>query len=354
MSLIKSFIGIFKNKKVIVLSDNNIETREITNFSRFVRLLCISWFIFSTVAFFLNTRIQADKNKKIDALKNINTNLKYKIEDLSYVINNMKDYLTTLNFYDRFNQINIKDIDNTNSTLIASEYVSEEEYKNIMPILDNLERNISNVEILVNSRVNGLNDVLRELSLEDNAKEIYNVNYKNLDLATNENTILKNSVLVKKGDFINLKNNIKYMNFLESFLNSIPIAKPMKNYYISSKFGSRVDPFTKKVKLHKGLDFAGPYNSPIYAPADGTVNVVAKRGGFGNSVEIDHGNNIKTEYAHLTKSLVKVGDTVKRGDKIAIQGNTGRSTGQHLHWEVRVKNKNVDPMKFVKVGEKLF
>ena len=74
----------------------------------------------------------------------------------------------------------------------------------------------------------------------------------------------------------------------------------------------------------------------------------------GNSIEIDHGNDIKTEYAHLDSSLVKVGDIVKRGDKIAIQGNTGRSTGQHLHWEVRVKRKNVDPMKFIKVGEKLF
>ena len=95
------------------------------------------------------------------------------------------------------------------------------------------------------------------------------------------------------------------------------------------------------------MDFVGPYGSVIYAPADGVVDIVAKRGGFGNSIEIDHGNDIKTEYAHLDSSLVKVGDIVKRGDKIAIQGNTGRSTGPHLHFEIRANGTAVNPLKYL-------
>ena len=351
----KKFSSIFKNKRVIVLSDNGIESKEITNFSKVLRLLSLSWFIFATVAFFYNTKIQLNKDKIINDLQSVNAKLNNNIKDLDYIVGNIKDYLTALNFYDRFNDIDIKRASTIDERLKNDSYITIAEYKNILPILDNLDRSIANIDILVNSRINGINNILKEASLDDNVKELYNVNYSNFnDVKTEDNVIFKDSILVKRSDFAELRNNIEYMNFLESFLNSIPIAKPMKNYYISSKFGSRIDPFTKKVKTHRGLDFVGPYDSVVYAPADGVVDIVAVRGGFGNSIEINHGNDIKTEYAHLKQALVKPGDVVKRGDKIAVQGTTGRSTGQHLHWEVKVRRKNVDPMKFIKIGERMF
>ena len=344
----------FRSKKVIVVSDFGIKTRQVTSFSKCLQVTYFLWFVFATIMFVFNTKIQLNKDKVIDELKTVNANLSNRIVDIESIVDDVNGYLLILNSYDRFNDINIKNANSDQNRIKSNFYSNIEEYKKILPVLNNLERGITNMEILVSSRIKGLDNILKDVSLNNNAKELYNINYKITDSKKSENIIFKNSILVKRGDFFELRDNIKYMSFLESFLNSVPIAKPMKHYYISSKFGSRVDPFTKKVKTHNGLDFVGPYGSVIYAPADGVVDIVAKRGGFGNSIEIDHGNDIKTEYAHLDSSLVKVGDIVKRGDKIAIQGNTGRSTGQHLHWEVRVKRKNVDPMKFIKVGEKLF
>ena len=354
MSLLTKLRSIFKNKQVIVVSDFGIKTKEITNLSRFLHCLVCVWFVFTTIMFFVNIKLLSFKNKKIQDLEDVNASLNIKITDISYLIEDVNNYLFTLNSYDRFNDINIKNLNTITAKINSNSHIGVEEYKKILPIINNIERDISNVEIMVDSRISGLNNLLKEVSLDSDAREMFNISYNKFGLKNNSELISKHSILVKKSDFAELKNKVKYMNFLESFLNSIPIAKPMKNYYISSKFGSRIDPFTKQVKLHNGLDFVGPYKSFIYAPADGVVDIVGKRGGFGNSIEIDHGNDIKTEYAHLDSSLVKTGDIVKRGDKIAIQGSTGRSTGQHLHWEVRVRNKNIDPMKFVKVGEKLF
>lgn len=354
MSLLTRFKSIFKNKQIIVVSDFGIKTKEITNFSRCLHCLICVWFVFTSIMFFLNIKLLSIKNKKIQDLQEVNTSLNVKITDISYLIEDVNNYLFTLNSYDRFNDISIKNLNTITAKINNNSHINVEEYQKILPIINNVERDISNVEIMVDSRISGLNNLLKEVSLDNDAKEMFNISYNKFGSKNNSELISKHSILVKRGDFVELKNKVKYMSFLESFLNSIPVTRPMKSYYISSKFGSRIDPFTKQVKTHNGLDFVGPYKSFIYAPADGVVDIVGKRGGFGNSIEINHGNNIKTEYAHLDSSLVKAGDTVKRGDKIAIQGSTGRSTGQHLHWEVRVRNKNIDPMKFVKVGEKLF
>lgn len=351
--MLKKFSNIFKTKRIIVVSDGSIKTTEINNWNRCFRFLIFLWCVFTSVFFLFNYRIQLVKDKKITELKNINASLNNSITDLNSIVNNVEEYLTALNFYDRFSDIDVSKVNNVKNKLKNNSYITVEEYKQIIPILDKIEHTVNNIDILVSSRVNGINKLLQEVSLDTKAREMYNVNYKNND-TTVENSLFKNSALVRTSDFLDLKYNIDYLNFLESFLDSIPMGKPMKNYYLSSRFGSRIDPFTKQVKTHNGLDFAGPYNSVVYAPADGVVMFTGIRGGFGNSLNIKHKNGITTDYAHLGKILVEEGDTIKRGDKIGIQGSTGRSTGQHLHWEVRVDNKRVDPLKFIKVGEKVF
>ena len=353
--MLKRFLNFFKTKKVIVVSDNGIVTKNIDNIDRAIKIIIFSWCVFTTLFFLFNYKIQLQKDKKISELKNINVSLNNNITDLTSVVKNVEDYLSALNFYDRFNNIDIKKVTDVHDKLKNNSYLTAEEYKEILPVLDKLERSIDNIEILVNSRINGINNLLKEASLDQKARDLYSVNYKNTEGTTiTENNLFKNSVLLKQVGLSELKYNIGYLRFLESFLDSIPVAKPMKNYYLSSKFGSRIDPFTKEVKTHNGLDFAGPYNSYVIAPANGVVAFVGIRGGFGNSLTIKHANGISTDYAHLGKILVKTGDEVKRGDKIGIQGSTGRSTGQHLHLEVRVDNKRVDPGKFLKIGEKIF
>lgn len=115
----------------------------------------------------------------------------------------------------------------------------------------------------------------------------------------------------------------------------------------SSHFGYRNDPFTGKVTLHKGLDLAGRIGTPIYAPAAGVISYVGYEPGYGKIVSIDHGFGVVTRYAHNSKIFVKIGQTIKRRDKIAAIGSTGRSSGPHLHYEVRVNGMPVDPKNYI-------
>lgn len=116
---------------------------------------------------------------------------------------------------------------------------------------------------------------------------------------------------------------------------------------ITSGFGYRRDPFTHRIRMHEGIDIAGPVGTPIHATADGRVVFAGPRHGWGLVVEIDHSYGYKTVYAHLHSIKVRKGDFVKRGDIIGLRGNTGRSTGPHLHYEVRVSGSPVNPLNYI-------
>ncbi|MDB5669911.1 MAG: family metallopeptidase [Alphaproteobacteria bacterium] len=129
---------------------------------------------------------------------------------------------------------------------------------------------------------------------------------------------------------------------------AIPSAEPVHGTSFTSGFGVRTDPFRGRAAMHPGIDLAGPIGSPIYATADGTVDRAEwNSGGYGNLVEIDHGHGIQTRYGHLTRYIVAAGQKVKRGDLIAYMGSTGRSTGSHLHYEVRIDGQAVNPVPFL-------
>jgi len=126
-----------------------------------------------------------------------------------------------------------------------------------------------------------------------------------------------------------------------------PAICPVKEIRITSGYGYRRDPFTHERKPHHGIDFGAPRGTPVYAPADGKVVMVKRQYTFGKVIKIDHGYGFETVYGHLNSYNVKVGQTVKRGDLIGAVGNTGRSTGPHLHYEVRVDKKTVNPMDYL-------
>ena len=128
----------------------------------------------------------------------------------------------------------------------------------------------------------------------------------------------------------------------------IPSVMPVKNSYFSSNFGWRIDPFTGKEAMHEGVDFVVPTGTPVYASAGGIVQYAGPHPQFGNLVEIDHGNGVITRYAHNSKVLVQVGQMVRRGQKIALSGATGRATGPHVHFEVRYKGVAQNPARFLK------
>lgn len=131
----------------------------------------------------------------------------------------------------------------------------------------------------------------------------------------------------------------------------VPTEQPVSGVSIGSRFGFRIDPFTGRSALHTGLDFPADTGTPILAAAGGVVVVQDYHPAYGNMVEIDHGNDLITRYAHSSKVFVKKGDIVKRGQKIAEVGTTGRSTGPHLHFEVLVSGVPQDPQRFLAAGE---
>ncbi|MBB5392675.1 MULTISPECIES: M23 family metallopeptidase [unclassified Herbaspirillum] len=148
-----------------------------------------------------------------------------------------------------------------------------------------------------------------------------------------------------------------YLNAVESTLMSdkiksrlLPTNQPVNVAYNSSSFGWRLDPFTGHNAFHEGLDFPAPVGTRIVAAAAGVVIASEYHYQFGNMLEIDHGNNIITRYAHASQLYVKVGDIVKRGQHVADVGSTGRSTGAHLHFEVRIRGIAQDPRKFLALG----
>ena len=147
-----------------------------------------------------------------------------------------------------------------------------------------------------------------------------------------------------------LFNSWKKLDQLQSDVIAIPSDKPVKmNVEFTSGFGVRSDPFHAGAAMHPGIDLAGTYGTPIYATAEGTVLRAGwNSGGYGNLVEIDHGRGITTRYGHMSAILVHPGDHITRGQQVGRMGSTGRSTGNHLHYEVRIDGRAVNPIPFMK------
>lgn len=140
------------------------------------------------------------------------------------------------------------------------------------------------------------------------------------------------------------------MSALEDGLNGVPQFMPADMRMISSGFGYRSDPFSGRAAMHAGLDFRGPVGAPIHAAADGRITFVGLRHGYGKVIEITHGNGLMTRYAHMSAWKARVGQQVEAGDVIGQIGSTGRSTGPHLHFEVRINGRAVNPRPFLETA----
>lgn len=158
--------------------------------------------------------------------------------------------------------------------------------------------------------------------------------------------------LTPRGDeldprFERLGLSLARMNTLLQGIEAVPQVLPASMAYMSSGFGMRRDPFNGHAAMHSGLDFSGPTGAPIYAAAKGRVSFVGQKSGYGNVVEVSHGNGLVTRYAHMSRFAAKIGQTVDAGAVIGAIGSTGRSTGPHLHFEVRHNDRALNPRLFL-------
>jgi murein DD-endopeptidase MepM/ murein hydrolase activator NlpD len=149
----------------------------------------------------------------------------------------------------------------------------------------------------------------------------------------------------------NVARDVSDADALKEAAKSLPFNRPAMVSEQSSSYGVRLDPFTHKPAFHAGLDFPGPYSTPILATAPGRVSFTGVRSGYGNTIEIDHGRGMKTRFAHLSGIAVRMGQQVAVGQRIGAMGSTGRSTGSHLHYEIWVNGRAQNPNRFLRAND---
>ncbi len=218
---------------------------------------------------------------------------------------------------------------------LKNNIIALNEFENKIRIIANLEKKGKVVGLF---GIGGSlpEDIDTAIPLKKDHKRLLKEMHQQIELVNEASTIQHEgfkSLLIKLKDKRNL-------------LASTPSIWPTKGW-ISSTFSYRTSPFTGRREFHKGLDIANKMGSPIIAPANGVVTYAKKKRIIGNMLIINHGYGITTKYGHISKFLKNSGDKVKRGEKIALIGNTGRSTGPHLHYEVHIKGVPVDPQNYI-------
>ena len=307
-------------------------------------------------------------NPKISLYSLEKRNFDYKEITLNKQNQNIKTggYKNLVNISNLMTWLNPDENQDIDSDLIIKDIIKSQNFENYSK-LDKPKLNINRV---VNS--SRLSISPPQMPLEAEAYRILSgfdeeiLQFKNLlDLLSiniGEKLLQKVDTVLKKRDIVSpdsieffnqLTDRVSLTKDLRLALNYIPLKAPMDYYYVSSKYGYRKDPITKKKRFHPGIDLAGTWHEDVHAPADGTVIFAGRNGGYGNLIRIKHKYGVVTAYGHLQKVLVTKGQKVTIGKTIGKMGSTGRSTGQHLHYEIYIDKKHVDPGIFIKEGKKL-
>ena len=192
--------------------------------------------------------------------------------------------------------------------------------------------------------ISQLVDVFKTLNLSPDNINLQNIeNYlKETDLGADKEELIEDTSL-----------RFQFLEELKNAIIYLPLKAPMQYYYVSSPFGFRIHPKSKLRQMHHGIDMAGTWQEEVRAPADGYVSFSGRNGSFGKSIKIVHKHGVTTLYGHLHRLKVRKGDFVTEGDIIGKMGSTGRAVGAHLHYEIKVKKKSVNPYNFISIGREL-
>ena len=329
-------------REIICVSDSCIRSRKVGVVFLIWNVLFAFWTAFITIKYFALQNEVSEKNDRISYLETNKQELLANISILENNINNIRKFIVSLNRFDRFANID------ENFSYDELKNSNTEQY-NIELVLDRTKDNLKNINLALIDRINGIQSIKEKLNFNDNIQAVsYETSLeeseKDLDKNVLESIVMKNTI----------DQNLAYLENLESFVNAMPFSEPININYVSSKFGRRLDPFTKKPKEHHGVDVVGSYMSKIYSPAPGKVIFTGTKGGYGKAIVVQHDYGIKTLYGHLNDYKVKIGDKVKRGDVLGIQGSTGRSTGHHLHYEILKGRDRYSPLEFIKAGSNFY
>ena len=339
------------NKTVIILSDSKIYSLRVNPFFQAFLLfsaVIISAFLTYHITIYVKAQSNLqEKDHKIfigEAInKNLTTNLRFVIGEINK-INSM------------LNDLNVPKKDEKRkpaeeSSKIPNKITNEEEFD---VAKKELKSKIINLDKEIDKRVKTLTSLIYDVGLHDVLKKNKIYNYEDYK---SHNFVAKNinysAMDIASAALSEAKYKLQYLRNVQDFMENLPITKPMKGVRITSGYGVRFHPVLKLKLFHHGIDFKGPPKATIHATADSKVKFSGFSNSFGNVVILDHGNDIISIYAHMSSAKVKTGQIIKRDDIIGLQGNTGRSTGEHLHYEVRYKGQSVNPIKFLQMNEVL-
>lgn len=384
---------LFSNKEVIFRSGGRAKVFNVSSRLQFFFLVLLmivgSWSAYSYYLYNISDRIISVKNEELNQTRGAYVDLMTDFVAVHRNISSMFNLIDEENLKDDLNLSRYKQqaqvVENKIKQIAdATDWVDSDELEEKMTLRDALlqrDRALSERDQLV-SKINFLEESLAKL--ENSEMEILNrvdqVSSKEMSKIKEAISTINKSIKKQNKYFNPLANSKKNnsggtydpavpavdneelnqkmqkvflqiddLSYLKGVLESVPIGKPVWSYWLSSPFGHRSDPFNKKSASHKGVDLASNKGNKVKTMAKGKVIRSEVSSGYGNLIEIDHGNGFKTRYAHLNKSYVKVGQYVAQGEAIAEVGSTGRSTGPHLHYEVIYNGANVDPMTFMKI-----
>ncbi len=246
--------------------------------------------------------------------------------------------------YPYFKSENSKLLKQENEKLLDEYLVLQEKLKTAESRLSYLEARDDSLFRAI-FEISPLSSTMRDAGFGGADKYASLENYEHSDLMINTASrldILMSKAKVQDASYNELK---KVLKKKYKYFDAMPALRPISkdNTYLSSSYGYRLHPILRKYRMHRGIDIAAPVGTPVYAPGDGKVVEIKKKGGYGKEIVIDHGFGYSTRYAHLSKILVYKGQRVKRGDIIAKVGNTGLSTAPHLHYEVRRNGAAINP-----------
>ena len=339
---LKSYLT--SERDIICVSKNGIKSKKIGSLFLMWNVLLVFWTAFTTVKYFNMRNEILEKDVKIVELERVKQKLLSNLVILNKDLSNVNNFLISLNKYDRFGSLD-------KGILTKLDYKNDIEINNsVKLVLNRVKNNIKITNLALSNRIKSLNSVKENLKLNNVELVSYDTINELVDNAMIDEEV-SDSIVLKR----TLDNNIAQLNDLEKFINAMPFSEPIQSLYVSSKYGTRLDPFLKTPREHHGVDLVGSYLAKITAPADGKIVFVGSKSGYGNVIIIEHDYGLKTVYGHLNSFNVKKGDKVKRGDLLGLQGSTGRSTGQHLHYEI-IKGKGLryNPIEFMAFGKDLY
>ncbi len=368
---------LFSDRKLIIISHDKVSNLPISARTQVMGIACFMgifcWMAYSTGTYFAYKEVLRHKDLEMASVAGQNRTLAERYAVLQSDILRLADDEESHNAYDAF---------------IIKQYTSDDEEENgkLAERLAFLEERLIQMERQRDSFLKDLEkhthiavkDLKKVISMtgmriDQLIRHIPNVQ-RNASLNTSSRAPEKEDFSHQGGPFIEdsevsdllsgpsldpmidtgVVDNIQQIVLLSKALQHMPLASPMRGYRVSSHFGRRIDPVTRRRAVHYGMDFTGPYGSKVMSTAPGRVMFAGRKGAYGYCVDVDHGFGFVTRYGHLRKITVRKGQQVARGDTVGIQGNTGRSTGTHLHYEVRFEGRALDPRKFLQTGQYVF